>query len=119
MKLLLAEDEVSLSEAVVDILTYHNYQVDAVYDGADAMAYARAESYDGMIFDVMMPKLDGFEVLKLLRGEGCRAEAYDTIEAAADAAYRRAAPDGMACCVGSLYMAGAARSYLLGRGKQE
>ena len=72
MKLLLAEDEVSLSEAVVDILTYHNYQVDAVYDGADALAYARAESYDGMIFDVMMPKLDGFEVLKLLRGEGCR-----------------------------------------------
>lgn len=72
MKLLFAEDEVSLSEAVVDILTYHNYQVDAVYDGADALAYARAESYDGMIFDVMMPNLDGFEVLKLLRGEGCR-----------------------------------------------
>ena len=35
MKLLFAEDEVGLSEAVVDILTYHNYQVDAVYDGAD------------------------------------------------------------------------------------
>ena len=72
MKLLLAEDEVGLSEAVVDILTYHNYQVDAVYDGADALAYARTESYDGMILDVMMPKLDGFEVLKLLRSEGCR-----------------------------------------------
>ena len=72
MKLLLAEDEVGLSEAVVDILTYHNYQVDAVYDGADALAYARTESYDGMILDIMMPKLDGFEVLKLLRSEGCR-----------------------------------------------
>lgn len=72
MKLLLAEDEVGLSEAVVDILTYHNYQVDAVYDGADALAYARTESYDGIILDVMMPKLDGFEVLKLLRSEGCR-----------------------------------------------
>ena len=72
MKLLFAEDEISLSEAVVDILTYHNYQVDAVYDGADALAYARAEAYDGMSFDVMMPKLAGFEVLKLLRGEGCR-----------------------------------------------
>ena len=69
---MLAEDEVGLSEAVVDILTYHNYQVDAVYDGADALAYARTESYDGMILDVMMPKLDGFEVLKLLRSEGCR-----------------------------------------------
>lgn len=72
MKLLFAEDEIGLSEAVVDILTYHNYQVDAVYDGADALAYARTESYDGMIFDVMMPRLDGFEVLKLLRSEGCR-----------------------------------------------
>ena len=63
--------------------------------------------------------LDAATLAEFLRGEGCRAEAYDTIEAAADAAYRRAAPDGMACCVGSLYMAGAARSYLLGRGKQE
>ena len=72
MKLLFAEDEIALSEAVVDILTYHNYQVDVVYDGADALAYARTESYDGMILDVMMPKLDGFEVLKLLRSEGCR-----------------------------------------------
>ena len=72
MKLLFAEDEIGLSEAVVDILTYHNYQVDAVYDGADALAYARTESYDGMILDVMMPKVDGFEVLKLLRSEGCR-----------------------------------------------
>ena len=67
MKLLLAEDEVSLSEAVVDILTYHNYQVDAVYDGADALAYARAESYDGMIFDVMMPKLDGIRATLKIR----------------------------------------------------
>ena len=72
MKLLFAEDEIGLSEAVVDILTYHNYQVDAVYDGAEALAYARTESYDGMILDVMMPKVDGFEVLKLLRSEGCR-----------------------------------------------
>ena len=41
MKLLLAEDEISMSEAVVDILTYHNYQVDAVYNGKDALDYAR------------------------------------------------------------------------------
>lgn len=72
MKLLFAEDEVSLSEAVVDILTYHKYQVDAVYDGADALAYARAEQYDGIILDVMMPKLTGFQVLEQLRKEGCR-----------------------------------------------
>lgn len=72
MKLLFAEDEFSLSEAVVDILTYHNYQVDAVYDGADALAYARAEQYDGIILDVMMPKLTGFQVLEQLRREGFR-----------------------------------------------
>ena len=42
MKLLYAEDEVSMSEAIVDILEYHNYIVDAVYDGADALAYARS-----------------------------------------------------------------------------
>ena len=72
MKLLFAEDEVSMSEAVVDILTYHNYQVDAVCDGADALAYARVEQYDGIILDIMMPKMNGLEVLKALREEGCR-----------------------------------------------
>lgn len=72
MKLLFAEDEVSLSEAVVDILTYHNYQVDAVYHGADALDYARTQPYDGIILDVMMPKLTGFQVLEQLRSEGCR-----------------------------------------------
>lgn len=72
MKLLFAEDEVSMSEAIVDILTYHNYQVDAVYDGADALAYARVEQYDGIILDIMMPKMNGLEVLKALREEGCR-----------------------------------------------
>ena len=72
MKLLYAEDEVGLSEAVVDILTYHNFQVDTVYDGADALSYARLEHYDGIILDVMMPKLSGFQVLEQLRAEGCR-----------------------------------------------
>lgn len=72
MKLLYAEDEHSLSEAVVDILTYHNYQVDAVYNGVDALAYAESEQYDGIILDVMMPGLDGFEVLRQLRTQGCR-----------------------------------------------
>ncbi len=49
MKLLFAEDEVSMAEAVTDILTYHNYTVDTVYDGADALDYARAEQYDGPV----------------------------------------------------------------------
>lgn len=72
MKLLYAEDETSLSEAVVDILTYHHYQVDAVYDGEEALAYAQLEEYDGMILDIMMPKKDGLEVLKELRKNGCK-----------------------------------------------
>lgn len=72
MKLLYAEDERSLSEAVVDILTYHNFLVDAVYDGADALAYAKNEQYDGIILDIMMPKRDGLSVLKELRADGCR-----------------------------------------------
>lgn len=70
MKLLYAEDEISMSEAVVDILTYHKYNVDAVYNGADALAYAQAEQYDGIILDIMMPKLSGLEVLKQLRKKG-------------------------------------------------
>ena len=70
MKLLYAEDEISMSEAVVDVLTYHKYNVDAVYDGADALAYAEAEQYDGMILDIMMPELSGLEVLEQLRKKG-------------------------------------------------
>lgn len=71
MKLLYAEDEVAMSEAVVDILIYHKYMVDAVYDGRTALEYARAEKYDGIILDIMMPKMDGLTVLEQLRGEGC------------------------------------------------
>ena len=54
MKLLYAEDEKSMSEAVVDILTYHKYIVDAVYDGEEALDYAVAESYDGIILDELL-----------------------------------------------------------------
>ncbi len=72
MKLLYAEDERALSEAVVDYLTYHKYIVDAVYDGADAYDYAISGEYDGIILDVMMPKRDGLDVLSELRRNGCR-----------------------------------------------
>ena len=72
MKLLYAEDELAMAEAVTDVLTFHKYSVDTVYDGADALDYARNEEYDGIILDVMMPKKSGLEVLRQLRAEGCR-----------------------------------------------
>ncbi len=70
MKLLYAEDEIAMSEAVVDVLEYHKYTVDAVYDGDDALYYARHGDYDGIILDIMMPKRSGTEVLKELRQSG-------------------------------------------------
>lgn len=72
LKLLYAEDELALSEAVVDILTFHHYLVDAVYDGEDALAYVHTTQYDGIILDIMMPKKNGLEVLTQLRREGNR-----------------------------------------------
>lgn len=72
MKLLFAEDEIEMSEAITDILTFHKYVVDAVYDGEEALEYARADKYDGIILDIMMPKKSGLEVLTTLRREGCR-----------------------------------------------
>ena len=67
MKLLYAEDEETMAEAVVDILTYHNYLVDTVADGAEALAYAQNGDYDGIILDVMMPKMNGWEVCREIR----------------------------------------------------
>lgn len=70
MRLLLAEDEKELSNALVAVLRHSNYSVDAVYDGADALNYGLCENYDGIILDIMMPKMDGIEVLKNLREKG-------------------------------------------------
>ena len=72
MRLLLAEDEEAMSEAVADILEYHKYQVDTVYDGNEALDYIHAAEYDGIILDIMMPGRSGLEVLRQIRREGCR-----------------------------------------------
>lgn len=71
MRLLYAEDEEAMAEAVVDILEYHKYQVDAVASGDEALDYALAGSYDGIILDIMMPGMSGLEVLSSLRKKGC------------------------------------------------
>lgn len=70
MRLLLAEDERSLSRAIVAILEKNNYAVDAVYDGAEALDYLAAGNYDGVILDVMMPRMDGITALRQLRARG-------------------------------------------------
>ena len=60
MRLLLAEDEKDLSDALVTVLKHNNYSVDAVYNGQDALDYlTEGDNYDGAILDIMMPKLDG------------------------------------------------------------
>ena len=70
MRLLLAEDEKELSDALVAILKHANYTVDAVYDGEDALDYLDTGVYDGAILDIMMPKKDGITVLKAARAKG-------------------------------------------------
>ncbi len=70
MRLLLAEDERILSDALVEVLTHNNYSVDAVYNGQDAIDYLLAGNYDAAILDIMMPKKDGITVLKELRSAG-------------------------------------------------
>ena len=70
MRLLLAEDEKTLSIALVTILKHNNYSVDAVYNGEDAIDYIETGVYDGAILDIMMPKVDGITVLKTIRAGG-------------------------------------------------
>ena len=70
MRLLYAEDEKSLARAVSTLLVRNNYSVDVVYDGQAALDYLETENYDGAILDVMMPKVDGFEVLRRMRARG-------------------------------------------------
>lgn len=69
MKLLLVEDEKQLSEALSQILINNKYSVDAVYDGENGLEYALTGIYDVIILDIMLPKLNGLEILRELRKE--------------------------------------------------
>ena len=80
MRLLLAEDEVELANAISAVLKHKNYSVDAVYNGIDAYNYAIAQDYDGIILDIMMPGMDGFETLEEIRKENSRNTAADSAE---------------------------------------
>ena len=70
MRILLAEDELALSKAYAQVLIMQGYEVEQVYDGKEALEAANSGTYDLMIFDVMMPKMSGLEVLKALRETG-------------------------------------------------
>jgi DNA-binding response OmpR family regulator len=70
MRILLAEDEKSMSRALCAILAKNNYSVEPVYDGQDALDYLLGGEYDCAILDVMMPKMDGFTVLQIIREKG-------------------------------------------------
>ena len=70
MKILLAEDEVDLNNVVTRYLKKNGYSVDSVLDGEEALDYLEYSEYDLVILDIMMPKVDGFEVIKKLRNKG-------------------------------------------------
>lgn len=70
MNVLIAEDDKALLKALKRILEEQGYFVDAVEDGLSALDYAKGFSYQLIVLDVMMPKLDGFEVVRILRKDG-------------------------------------------------
>lgn len=70
MRILIVEDEVQLSEALGEILEKNNYIVDRVFDGESGLDYILSDIYDGVILDIMLPKMNGIEVLKEARASG-------------------------------------------------
>lgn len=76
MRLLLAEDERELSKALSTILKHNLYTVDTVFDGEEALAYIENGNYDGVILDIMMPKIDGISVLKIIRSKGINVPVF-------------------------------------------
>lgn len=70
MRILVAEDDGRLLKSLVHILSMHHFSVDGVDNGADALEYAGSGAYDGLVLDIMMPGLDGLQVLRRLREQG-------------------------------------------------
>ena len=70
MNILLAEDERDLSRALVAVLEHNGYSVTAVYDGEAATLEAKKKAFDCMVFDIMMPKMNGIDALKIIRESG-------------------------------------------------
>lgn len=67
VRLLIVEDEKHLNKTITERLSGQGYTVDSCFDGEDALYYIENTRYDGIILDVMMPKINGFEVLRTMR----------------------------------------------------
>lgn len=67
MRLLVVEDEKNLNKTISERLTKQGYTVDNCFDGEEALYYIESTRYDGIILDVMMPKINGFELLGIIR----------------------------------------------------
>ena len=89
MRILIADDEVELLRPIVTILTHQGYDVTTAADGLEAVEKAAEGTYDCMVFDIMMPKMDGIEALKRIRATGnltpvimltAKAEVDDRVE---------------------------------------
>ena len=72
MKVLIVEDERALADALEHIVRHAGYSADAVYNGSDALAYALGATYDVIVLDVMLPDMDGFQIVSALRTHGKR-----------------------------------------------
>ncbi len=70
MRILVVEDERDLNRIISKRLAAAGYSVDSCYDGLEALDYLASAEYDAAVFDVMMPKLDGFEAVRRMRGGG-------------------------------------------------
>ena len=70
MRILVAEDELTIARALRVMLEKNKFSVDVVNDGADALDYIMANAYDALVLDIMMPKMDGVEVLRTARSRG-------------------------------------------------
>lgn len=71
MRILVADDDKDIARALTALFEHNHYSVEVVSNGTDALAHATSGAYDGIVLDIMMPGLDGVEVLRRLRGEGC------------------------------------------------
>ena len=69
MRVLIADDEPEMTAVLEALLRRENYSVDVVHDGRDALDYGLADNYDCLVLDIMMPKLDGLQVVSALRAQ--------------------------------------------------